>query len=599
MLSSSLRWKKKSKFSAKQAIILLLLIIVAIVPLAFQKEQGYSKLESHRTLTVITSHNETIRSEITRAFSDWYFDKYDGIKVHINWVTPGGGAEVRKVIDTRFANFEKHKGKPGAENVGLDVYFGGGEYEFELAKRKGYLEKLDAFKAKGLRGSFLRPAGGTASIRKSFTGEKYYDDEDFEWVGVCLSTFGIVYNTDVLKRLGYTEDEYPTTWDDLADPRLFKNIALADPTKSGSVTKAFEMVLQQKMQEHIAVNKTPRAGESAERHRQRILNEGWDKGMRLIQKICANSRYFSDSASKIPHDVANGDAAVGMCIDFYGRTYNSKHMKEDGSSRVQFVIPKNGTTLSADPVAVFKHAASPDVAQDFVKFLLGPNGQPLWNGDPKYSKKWSNLPKKRALRRLPISEDYYSEKYTKHATDPDIKPYTRTDLLTYDRSLTGKTFNALRTIIRVMAIDTHDELAAAWKEMIEAKKRVDADPDNLEKRKIYADIMDDHFHGLSKVSYTKAVSDISEKISKMRRKRTLSARFRDLKKANFSKEKMKQYYPELSPEKYSEEIEKLRSEVETLEAYDIMTLEKQQYDLASQFRASYSKAIANARKFIN
>jgi len=76
------------------------------------------------------------------------------------------------------------------------------------------------------------------------------------------------------------------------------------------VTKVFELIIQQKMQKHIKENPNPLPAESKERHRQRLLNEGWEKGLKLVQKICANARYFSDSATKIPHDVANGDAAV-------------------------------------------------------------------------------------------------------------------------------------------------------------------------------------------------------------------------------------------------------------------------------------------------
>lgn len=414
-------------------------------------------------------------------------------------------------------------------------------------------------------------------------------------MGVCLSNFGIVYNKDVLKRLGYTEDQYPKTWDDLADPRLIKNIALADPTKSGSVTKAFEMILQQKMQEYIAANPQPQPGETQQQHRQRVLNKGWEQGMRLIQKICANARYFSDSASKIPHDVANGDSAVGMCIDFYGRTYNSKHMKQDGSSRVEFVVPTKGSTVSADPIAVFRNAPEPDLAQGFVNFTLSPEGQMLWNGDPKFHDEYPDyVPKKSALRRLPISKDVYHEQFLKFFTDPDDLPYQQKDALRYDGELTAKTFNALRTIIRVMAIDTHEELTAARLAVIEAQKRLGKAPEDLEKKKLFLEVVDKHFHGLSKVSYTKAVADFSSKISKMKTKRKLSARLRDLEKNDFSNERMKHYYPQKAPEEYKAAIAQLRKDVDALKSFDIMTLERQQQDLASQFRASYDKAIKNA-----
>ena len=41
--------------------------------------------------------------------------------------------------------------------------------------------------------------------------------------------------------------------------------------------------------------------------------------MRLLMRIGANSRYFTDASTKIAIDVAAGEAAAGMTIDFYGR----------------------------------------------------------------------------------------------------------------------------------------------------------------------------------------------------------------------------------------------------------------------------------------
>jgi len=606
MLSSSLRWKKKGKVSAKQAIILLSLVLVALLPIAFQKEHSVKQRSSHRTLTIITSHNETIRREFATAFSKYWFRKTQGEVIYINWVTPGGSSEVRRVIDTKFSNFEKHQGEEDVENVGLDLYFGGGVHEFDRAKSQGYLARLNIFKDKPQlflaaadtdnANTYVPEEAKGASIPQTHKGETFYD-KDHQWLGACISSFGIVFNKDTLNRLGYTEDEYPKTWDDLTNPRLFKNIALADPTKSGSVTKVFELIIQQKMQKHIKENPNPLPAESKERHRQRLLNEGWEKGLKLVQKICANARYFSDSATKIPHDVANGDAAVGMCIDFYGRTYNSKHQQADGTSRVEFRTPIGGSSLSADPIAVFKHAAEPELAQAFVEFVMSDDGQMLWNGDPKKAREYTQLPRLNALRRLPINKDIYLHKdYVTFFTDPDEMPYSNKESLHYDSELTGKTFNALQTIIRVMAIDTHEELADAWVAILESNKKLDAQPKNIELRQRYLEILDQHFHGLSKVSYTKTIADFSAKISKMKRKRQLNTRLKILEQLDFAEEKMAQFYPNLDPQDYPKAIKLLEQEVKQLKSFDIMTLELQQQDLASQFRASYAKAIKNADK---
>jgi len=83
--------------------------------------------------------------------------------------------------------------------------------------------------------------------------------------------------------------ELPASWSDLTNPLLFKQVALADPTKSGSAAKAFEMVIQQQMQELVR-----EAGVEAPE----ILAIGWKRGLEIIQAASANARYFTDAAEK-------------------------------------------------------------------------------------------------------------------------------------------------------------------------------------------------------------------------------------------------------------------------------------------------------------
>ena len=59
---------------------------------------------------------------------------------------------------------------------------------------------------------------------------------------------------------------------------------------------------------------------------------------------------------------------------------------------------------------------------------------------------------------------------------------------------------------------------------------------------------------------------------------------------------MRYYYPKLDPKDYDSAATTLKKEVNALKSFDIMTLERQQQDLANQFRASYDKAIKNANK---
>ena len=173
-----------------------------------------------------------------------------------------------------------------------------------------------------------------------------------------MSQFGICYNPDVLRRLKLPP---PAKWSDLADPGYAGTLALADPTKSGSVARAFELLVQGEILRALAENPADQPA---------ALEAGWAAGLRLIQKLAANARYFTDSASKIPQDVGQGNAAAGMCIDFYGRSFADELTSATGTPRVVWIAPQGGTTLSADPIGMLKGAPHPEVAQAFVEFCL-------------------------------------------------------------------------------------------------------------------------------------------------------------------------------------------------------------------------------------
>ncbi|MEO1857982.1 MAG: extracellular solute-binding protein [Rubritalea sp.] len=458
----------------KRIGVIAALVLVAVSPLILQRPEAVSRSESDEVLVVITPHNETIRNEFSVAFNT-YWQKKTGKKVYLDWRAPGGTSEIRLVLDSKFAN-----AKGGG--VGIDVFFGGGDYIFEEMAKAGRFEKLEVFSSQ--EGWFK----GELAIPQSFTGEVYYSKAKY-WVGVCLSQFGICYNVDNLKRLNV---DPPKSWDDLSDPKYFGAIAMADPTKSGSVARAFEMLVQQNIHRSLA-NTRRQPGETEEMRSQRAIGYGWADGLNLIQKIAANARYFTDAATKIPHDVSQGDAAAGMCIDFYGRAYNEKLKRADGSSRLQWVAPEGGTSLSVDPVAVFKHAPNSKLAQEFVEFLLSEEGQVLWNKRVGSD----GGPKRRALRRLPIRPSVYTPANLADFTDPEVNPYTATPLFVYQPDITGPVFGALRHIIKSMCIDVHRELQAAWIALVKYDM-----PEMTMSR----------FHDVSYVSYVKTMGEIRQQV---------------------------------------------------------------------------------------
>ncbi len=414
--------------------VFVLLVLVVAAPLLLQRESEVAAAGTgDDRLVIITPHNDSIRSEFGEAFAAHWQEK-TGRSIHIDWRAPGGGGDIKRMIAGAFGA----AGELGKEGTEFDIFFGGGTKDFIDQAQAGRLAELEVFETDPeWFGDDRIPAG--------FSGETYYDP-DHRWVGVCVSQFGIVYNRDVL---GWLDLAPPQRWEDLGEPAYFGRLALADPTKSSSVTQAFEMLVQEQMQDVIRGKGDSPASRA----------EGWRRGVNLLQKLGANARYFTDSSSKIPYDVAMGDAAAGTCIDFYGRSFEDAVRYEDGTSRIHWISPVGGTSVSVDPIAVFRGAPHMEIAQEFVRFCLSERGQLLWNLKPGAD----GGPSQRALRRLPVRRDLYTPEHLRHFTDPEALPYERTGEFVYRPELTGEAFDALRTIFRAICMDPHDELKEAWR----------------------------------------------------------------------------------------------------------------------------------------
>lgn len=465
--------------------------LVLISPFILRPHDRPLHVPPANRLVILSPHNDTIRSEIARGFAAYM--KGQGKAVRIDWRDVGGTSEISKFISSSYQSafqlywrrdlkktWEGRKTSPGQATkqddvpdstpgddtqeqaarraflesnvgIGIDLFFGGGASEFIRHASYGHL--VDS----GIAGR--DPDWFTDKvIPASYSGERLYDPQK-RWIGSCLSSFGICYNTDWIKRLGVPA---PQQWTDLGDPKYLNSLALADPSKSGSTTKAFEMILQQQLS--TASGEVDRnTGADVAAMEGNALDRGWTAGLNLIQRISANARYFTDSAAKIPFDVAQGNAAAGMTIDFYGRAINETVKKADGSSRVQFVLPVGGTSIGADPVAMLRGAPHPELAQDFIHFLLSPEGQRLWH----YRAGVAGGPAKASLRRMPIRQDLYAPEELQKSADPELNPYVQSRDFQYHPEWTDPHFNAIRFIIQVMCMETHEELREAWKVLIE------------------------------------------------------------------------------------------------------------------------------------
>jgi ABC-type Fe3+ transport system substrate-binding protein len=282
-----------------------------------------------------------------------------------------------------------------------------------------------------------------------------YDPQQ-HWLGTAISGFGIVYSKDVLARLGV---DPPKSFEDLADWRLAGWLVFADPRQSGSVATSIDAVLSY---------------------------YGWEKGWKVLREMCANTRYYTNSAPKPPIDVSQGEAAAGLCIDFYGRNQSQAVLppgETDASkSRVGYVDPKGATYMDADPISILRGGSNPALARRFVEFTLTEEAQSLWQFPSKRDPAAASNPVGEAgvpmgpdhheLRRMPVRRVMY-EKHLAHMIDR-VDPF----------QIASTTKPAgWRSTIGVMmgcfGIETADLQVRAWKALNAARRTPGFDASRL------------------------------------------------------------------------------------------------------------------------
>lgn len=441
-------------------IIIGLLVAIVGVPILLRPAGGAADAsEDSPRLVIYTPHNEQIRHEIEHAFND-YRVANNLPAVVFDWRTPGGTSDIRKSI------LSQYNALVGTEDgldkgIGVDLFFGGGEYDH--GKIAGGLEIKDDQDNKTYQRIVIDPQIDPALFREVFPqprlgGERLYREytfiEDGEettilgWTGVTLSSFGIVYNNDTIRMLGI---DAPTTWADLTDPKLRGWVALADPGHSGSISATFETILRR---------------------------EGWNEGWRTLRMAFANARYFATSSDRVPVDVSRGDAAVGMCIDFYGR-YQAGAV---GDGRVSYVDPvvdgQSMTATTADPITLLRGAPSAPLARDFIAWLLMPDAQSLWQRAKSNTDDGLVRPDKYELRRQPIRADLYTDASRASWVDRELDPLATA--VPFPEG-TPSYFALVAPVTKAMAIDVHGDLVRAWEVLNRAKAQNHPNAKHMEK----------------------------------------------------------------------------------------------------------------------
>lgn len=409
--------------------VIILAAMAALTLIALDRQAQTSNL------VIVSSNPEPVKVEFARAFIKHYRET-TGKSVGIEWLSPGGGAQdQQRYIETQFrlldtakkrhqlgeylpwipfvkrVLFGSHQEKG---NIGVDVFWGGGDTPYSALKKEG----------------FLQPIRLPEDLKKGITpvcaGIDVYDKDGY-WYGTALSGFGIIYNRELIDEMHLP---VPKAWEDLADPRLVGLVSAGDPRQSGTAHMMIEIILQA---------------------------YGWEKGFEVVTKMAANTRTFSDSSALVPASVGLGEALYGLAIDFYALSQVNK----DKPGRVDFIMPEGLTVVTPDGVGILRGAPHPELAQAFVEFVLSEKGQMLWLLPPGAP----NGPKRHQLDRMSVTPSAYER-----CGGLCKVPYKPTDFKTqkmrYDRDQARDRRDVLNDLFGALMIDTHAELVAAWQAVI-------------------------------------------------------------------------------------------------------------------------------------
>jgi iron(III) transport system substrate-binding protein len=295
------------------------LALLAIAPVVAQDS----------TLTVLCTPTEDWCVAMTQAFQE-----ETGIET--SYVRMSSGESLARIRAT-------------AGDPEFSVWWGGPADAFIAANEEGLLEAYESPNAE-----MILPEHRSA---------------DNSWIGVYVGALGFCSNLELLDELGL---EVPTSWDDLLDPALEGNVAMAHPATSGTAFTAFWTVVTLNANALEYPEGMPEEGEEVEG-----TGEGYDEeGAPTEAAIEAAFVYFTQLNNNIlqytrsgaaPGTMAgNGEVAVAIIF-----SHDCVKLQVEGfEGIIETSFPEEGTGYEIGGMAILAGAPEPDAAKMWYDWAL-------------------------------------------------------------------------------------------------------------------------------------------------------------------------------------------------------------------------------------
>ena len=210
------------------------------------------------------------------------------------------------------------------DNPQASLMFGGSTDNYIAASNQGLLEAYQ-------------------SPELSNTPENYLDP-DGVWNPIYVGAIAFACNKDWFADKGY---DYPTSWDDLLDPKYQDMIIMAHPATSGTAYTVLATLIQLKGEDAV-----------------------WD----YLKELDKNMSQCTKSGSAAPNGVALGEAAIALTFSHDGLQPTTEGYP------IELSFPTDGTGYEVGAMALIKGgpADEQENAKKFIDFMCSAEGQNLY-----------------------------------------------------------------------------------------------------------------------------------------------------------------------------------------------------------------------------
>lgn len=207
------------------------------------------------------------------------------------------------------------------DNPQASLMFGGSTDNYIAASSQGLLEAYQ-------------------SPELSNTPENYLDP-DGVWNPIYVGAIAFACNKDWFADKGY---DYPTSWDDLLDPKYQDMIIMAHPATSGTAYTVLATLVQLKGDDQV-----------------------WD----YLEKLNTNMSQYTKSGSAAPNAVAIGEAAIALTF-----SHDALQLTPEGY-HIELSFPTDGTGYEVGAMALIKggKADEQENAKKFIDWMTSEAGQ--------------------------------------------------------------------------------------------------------------------------------------------------------------------------------------------------------------------------------